>query len=312
MLEKCKIHKECLVAHLRLPPQLSLPWQAGGCFNDAIKTADVVDLMLAAKRAAGRREIYLKNLRQVLARFALVCPDLRAVTVTDIERWLASSKCANSRATNLNRVSTLFAFAVRRGIVAANPCALVERVSVDRKPPAILTVAQARALLKSCPTVCRPYLVLCLFAGIRPDEVMRLDWSDINLETATVKVDGKTRQRRIVPLEPAALAWLRGHPVQRGPVAPSHSTIRRWKRQARAILGGVWTADILRHSYASFALSKYGDAGKVATMMGNSSAVLLRHYHEPVTQAEAVAFWAAFPAPPSPAGLEADAVMGCS
>jgi hypothetical protein len=43
-----------------------------------------------------------------------------------------------------------------------------------------------------------------------------------------------------------------------------------------------------------------------------AATVLLRHYHEPVTQAEAVAFWAAFPAPPSPAGLEADAVIGCS
>lgn len=34
--------------------------------------------------------------------------------------------------------------------------------------------------------------------AVRPDEIIRLTWADINLKTKTVRVDGKTRRRRIV------------------------------------------------------------------------------------------------------------------
>jgi integrase len=272
--------------------QMGLPLGAGGGFVDALFTTAVVEQMLAAKRVAGRREVYVKNLRQVLTRFAAACPNLAATTAEQVEAWLASSKCPNSRQTNLNRVSTLFSFAVRRGYIISNPCERIERISIDRKPPVILTVPQSRDLLAACPTLLKPYLALGMFAGIRPDETMRMKWEDINFETATAKVDGKTRQRRIVPLEPIVVALLKDYPVKSGPVAPSNSTVRRWKRQAKALMGGQWKADVLRHTYASYALALYKDAGVVSTRMGNSSGILLAHYHEPVTEAACKLFWA--------------------
>jgi integrase len=118
-----------------------------------------------------------------------------------------------------------------------------------------------------------------MFAGVRPDEIMRLDWSQINLETATVSVNGKTRRRRLVPLPEIAVRLLGNVPAQCcGPVAPSHSTVRRWKRRAaQSILGGKWLADIFRHTAASYLLAKHEGAGKVALWLGNSSKILLTH-----------------------------------
>jgi hypothetical protein len=157
--------------------------------------------------------------------------------------------------------------------------------------------------------------VLGLYAGIRPDEIMRMSWADINLETQTARVDGKTRRRRIVPLQPVAVALLREHPTQEGPVAPSHSTIRRWKRGARALLGGHWPKDVLRHTAASYMLALHQDAPKVALCLGNSVQILLTHYHEPVTVKDSNLFWAAnghTKYDKSPLDTVALAVQGCS
>ena len=251
--------------------------------------------LLAAKQQANRRERYTKSLAAYLHQFARGREEtlLASLTVAEVESWLNKFPSAWTRKTWFTRLSTLFSFAVRRGYLEKNPCDRIERVTVDVTPPAILTPAQSQLLLKIVPNVCRPYLILGLFAGIRPEEIERLDWSAVNLETRTVRVDGKSRRRRIVPLEPRAVALLAACPLQRGPVCPSHSTLVRFKVRARAALGlARWPQDLLRHTFASYALALHGDAGKVATAMGNSSAILLRHYHEPVTQADCAFFWA--------------------
>jgi integrase len=156
-------------------------------------------------------------------------------------------------------------------------------------------VEQSRQLLAACPVVCRPWLILAMFAGIRPDgELMKLDWSKIDLETATVKIDfPKVRShRRIVPLEPLAVKLLKEHPLRSGAVAPSRSTLRRFKRRMRAVLGFErWPQDVLRHTAASYLLALHQDAAKVAGWLGNSVKVLLSNYHDPVTREASAAFW---------------------
>jgi len=264
-------------------------------FDESITIIDAIGKLLAAKKTANLRSNYVDSLKFYNTKFAKGREQtpLNQFTFKDVEAWLAQFENANARQTWLNRISTLFSFAVRRGWIAANPCDRIDRVRVDHNPPAILTPKQAGALLALVPTLSRPYLILTLFAGIRPEEVMRLDWSAINLETKTVRVEGKTRQRRIVPLEPNAAALLAGCPLRRGSVTPSLATLRRFKRRARAALGlAKFPQDLFRHTAASYLLALHGDAGKVATMLGNSSSVLLRHYHEPVSQADCALFWA--------------------
>jgi integrase len=256
--------------------------------------SQVIAEVIASKVTANRRECYVKSLRVYLNSFAKgrESKPLADVEVWEIELWLSKYAGAYTRQTWLNRISTLFSFAVRRGYIAANPCDRIERITVDMKPPVILSPEQAQRLLDITPPHCKPYLVLGLFAGIRPEEIMRLDWSCIDLETKTVKVDGKTRRRRIVPLEPKAVALLSACLGKAGRVSPSASTVRRFKRRVRAALGFTrWPQDLLRHTAASYLLALHGDAGKVAMRLGNSSSILLTHYHEPVKQADCERFW---------------------
>jgi integrase len=261
----------------------------------AAPVAGVVSQLLMAKRAANRRECYVHGLAGYFRRFISGRENkpIGEFTAAEIETWLAQFESHCSRQTWLSRISLLFAFAVRRQFLASNPCKQLERVTVDRRAPRVLSPAECEKLLAMTPGVLRPYVILGLFAGIRPVELLKLDWSTVDLEAKTVTINyAKTRQRRIVPLEAKAVALLSACPLRRGPVSPSNSTVRRFKRSAVAALGlPQWHYDLLRHTAASYLLALHGDAGKVSTMLGNSSSILLRHYHEPVRSDDCGRFW---------------------
>lgn len=293
MLPLCTVHQKCLLLAAAEQFRQTQPSLAG--FGDSIPLADAIARLIAAKRAANLRPVYLKSLAGYLARFAKgrEARAVASISAAEVEEFLAQFKNPNSRATWLNRVSTLFAFAVRRDFLPKNPCDRIERVTVDRRAPFVLSPAQAATLLKVAPTIVRPYVILGLFAGIRPAELLRLKWAEVNLSTQTVTVnEAKTRRRRIVALHPKAVALLAACPLQTGMISPHNTTVRKFKRKARLALGlAAWPSDLLRHTAASYLLALHGDAGKVATMLGNSSAVLLNHYHQPVKAEDCAAFW---------------------
>jgi integrase len=234
VLTACNRAGTCLIIRSvhQLKPQLSLTL-AGGFIG--LQTC--IDELIAAKRAANRRPRYVDSLEHYLRQFSTgqELKNLCDLTFLDLENWLAKYGNASTKITWVSRFSALFSFAVRRGYVTANPCDRLEKISVDRKPPFILPPAQSKRILAATPTVLIPYLVLGMFAGIRPEEIMRMKWSDVDLETKTARVDGKTRQRRIVPLPEIAVHAK--HPLHTGLVAPSASSVTRWKHRVRAMLG---------------------------------------------------------------------------
>jgi integrase len=291
----------CLFLHSHSPWPLPLPIQMNliiGGFEGVTTLQQVIQDLIIAKQNSNKRDYYVKSLKSYLRRFAETreSQSIAQIRVSDIEIWLQQFKDPSSRQTWLNRISTLFSFAVKRKYIEKNPCEQVERITVVRKPPVILNVYQSRQLLDWCSTAMRPYYVLATFAGIRPFEAERLDWSDVNLEAKTVRINGKVAKiqshRRIVPLEPIAIKLLSRHPVKTGPISPLTGTVKRWKVGARAILGyKEWPCDILRHSTASYWMATRKDADGIAADLGNSRKILMAHYHEPVTPDAAAVFW---------------------
>ena len=157
----------------------------------------------------------------------------------------------------------------------------------------MLTPTETQLLLNLAPTNIKPYLVLAVYAGIRPNEILKLNWNQIDLATCTVRInEAKTRQRRIVPLEPRPASLLEPFSKSEGLLAPSKGTVRKFQRIARDTLGWKsWPKDLLRHTAASYLLAKHSDAGKVSLMLGNSPKILLAHYYEPVNHADCAEFW---------------------
>ena len=267
---------------------------------------DAIDALVTAKELANRRPDYVVNLEVYLRAFARgrEALPLSAVTPDIVESWLALARRSSSRATRLGRLGTLFSFAVRRGWLAHSPTDRVDRVSIERQPPVMLTVAQCQTLLthaRERAADALPFLALALFAGVRPSELMRVAWSDVDLPAARLTIAAaasKIRRRRLVDLPPNCVAWLR-----LGGKLPLPAERWRYVRTGLAAhLGMKWTADVLRHTAASMLLARDQDAARVALQLGNSPAVLLTHYRALATREDARAFFAIAPADSPSAG----------
>lgn len=262
-----------------------------------VTLANAIVALISAKRAANLRPRYIESLRLYLAQFARGREDapIDGIDVGDVEAWLVGHHtAASTRAGNVGRLSALFAFAERRSWIARNPCRQLEKVRFEPKPPQILKVADAERLLRWAQFQ-RPmsiaYLALSLFAGVRPEEVERLNWKSVGSDKVVIDAAAsKVRRRRIVELHPVAAEWLS---VARHATLPfNRMARRRFLRAARAHLGfTAWPQDLLRHSAASYMVALHRDAGKVAYWLGNSPTILMRHYCELVTPEEAERFW---------------------
>jgi integrase len=261
-----------------------------------------IETLIAAKSAANMRPRYLTGLRSYLKAFARGREELplQAVSVETVEAWFTErQEKPVTMASNIGRLSSLFAFSERRRWIPRNPCVYLERPRVDRAAPRILTVEQAGALLASVRRD-RPrqlaFFTLALYVGIRPGEIERLDWSCVDLVAGRVRIDAaaaKTRRRRIIPLHPKAHALLQESSANRAMLPVCKMTQRRYLDYARAVLGfTAWPQDCMRHTAASFLLELHRDAGHVALMLGNSPSVLMSNYWNLVTPEDAAKFWA--------------------
>lgn len=272
--------------------------------DTSITLRKAIEEVLIAKQNAGLRKHTIETMRSVLNNFAKGREDmpLRQVNVRTVEDWILGLKVKPwTKLSNIGRLSSLFSYHVRRENISSNPCRKLERIKVDFHAPVVLSPDQAEQLIKRTPMKLRAYVTLGLFAGVRPEETQKITWEDICFETKTVRVNlTKTRRRRIVPLEPRAVSLLQSCTRKQGKIAPSASTIGRFKSEAAKAIGfDQWPQDLLRHTAASYLLALIDDAGKVAARLGNSSSVLLTHYHQPVTKSDCEKFWTVTP-PPRP------------
>lgn len=136
-----------------------------------------------------------------------------------------------------------------------------------------------------------PEIVLGLFGGLRPSEITRLNWSDIELHLARVTIR-KSKNRagqRQVQLPPAAVAWLKECPKQKGPVHHPRNARRRFDRLKEKAGINEWSEDILRHTAASVFYRLNNDAGKARAHLGQSSTgVLFQNYLALMSEEEAL------------------------
>lgn len=273
-----------------------------------VKIEEAIQQCADFKEVSGKRPRYVSQLRINLRRFAAALPGriTNEIRREEIETFLFKNDWKQStRRALLIDIKTLFNFAKRRNWVAIHPCAGIERIKVDDRPPAILTPEDAKALLVRCVKIepsLVPFLAVQLFAGLRPSEARRLSSDDIRGGHIHVSASkSKTRQRRLVPINETLSALLGSNPQ-----LPVKNLERKWRRvrfqfdetgpRKKKVWRPAfrWSPDILRHSFCSYALPIMG-AAKVAEFAGHSEAVLFRHYRELVTKEDAERFWQTLP-----------------
>jgi integrase len=190
----------------------------------------------------------------------------------------------------------------------------VPRAILDDAAPGVLTVKEAANLMRITKTedpAMLAYVCIGLFAGLRRSELCALEWSEIDLQARTIEVKGvkaKTRQRRIVSVSDALIAWLQFVPKTARPVPSRHEDVcgerlknlysekRDEKDEILREAIVTWPHNALRHSFGSYHYAKYRDENRTAAEMGNSPAVVFRHYRALVRPDAANAFWTLSPA----------------
>ncbi len=228
-----------------------------------------------------------------------------------LEEWLrgigGSSVTFNSYRTLLH---SLFAFGVRRKCCSENPVKHVEREKVKRGKVGILTVGQLRSLLEKSSDDVRVTVAIGAFAGLRPEEIARLTWEEVDLANRRIEVNeqkSKTGSHRFVEVLPCLDAWIR--PLMASGSIQGDNFRRRYeeaRRKAGFALRGnremrsdeqdkglePWPHDALRHSFASYHLAEFEQLDRLALQLGHESTrVTMRHYRERVCAQDAHAYF---------------------
>jgi integrase len=167
-----------------------------------------------------------------------------------------------------------------------NPLADVPAAKEIRKPVEIFTVEEMTRLLQHAKPTLVPFLCLVAFGGLRHEEAARLDWSDYTNGHIRVRAEiAKCREPRLIPVQPNLAAWLGPFRKPSGPVQPFVNVTNELVDLAKTS-GVAWKHNALRHSFASYRLAVIQNPDKVAYEMGNSRAMVFKHYRALVTEDE--------------------------
>jgi integrase len=259
--------------------------------------ADAVDAMIAAKTAKGVSAVYRADLIYRLGAFreAFHC-DVNALTPDDVQAFFAkrlAGLSARSHNNFLRTIRTFLRFAQNHGWLSkeADLLARVEKRSEKPTPVEIFTPAQLTTLLKHASSEFASCLALAAFAGLRAEEILRLDWSDIERRPRFIEVaahKAKTATRRIVPLSDNLARWLTIAPRNAARLWPhSKDCFFHAMRDVAADAKIKWKQNALRHSFISYRLAEIQDVNRVALEAGNSPQMIFRHYRELATPQQA-------------------------
>ncbi|MBI5975335.1 site-specific tyrosine recombinase XerD [Staphylococcus canis] len=216
-----------------------------------------------------------------------------------IQLWFGvlhdEGRSSKSIARFTSTVRSFHQFALREKYAKHDPTVLIETPKYDRKLPDILTIDEINQLLET-PQLervigyrDRTMLELLYATGMRVSELINIEVEDINLMMGFVKVFGKGKKERIVPLGETVIAFL-DHYIQN--VRPqllkntvTHTLLLNthgkpltrqgvWKliKQLglKAGIHKTLTPHTLRHSFATHLLENGADLRAVQEMLGHS------------------------------------------
>ena len=219
--------------------------------------------------------------------------DIKEIDYFILRKFLASLSSRISKRSMARKISTLksfFKFLMREGIIKSNPAASLIYPRQEKKLPTFLTEEEIVRLLESIKgedfislrdKAILEFLYSC---GARVSEVINLKKEDIDLIGGTVKVKGKGRKERILPLGEPAIRAIKKYLDKRKDNSSflfvNYKGERLSDRGVRLILGKYIkklafkfrvSPHTLRHSFATHLLNRGADLRSVQELLGHSS-----------------------------------------
>ena len=302
--------------------------------SKSIPFCDAVSRLLEVKQdVQKRRESTLAQIRYITGRIGKCCPDfavtlLSQLTTEDCRQMISQTFKPDKQKNDARKIlSSIFNFGIKRKWCRDNPAQALDIISIQEheihplipeeiqalfmacRPPSPEEKAQPKTRKKTVEgarldlTCCLAPLAIMTFAGIRPQEVTRLTWNDIFLDTPSkvIKVRSmvsKTGGTRQVSICAALESWLRIAPRQEdNSICPPQWPVRWAGLRYRAgwdANGKRWPNDALRHTFASYHVLTHRDIPRLQLEMGHSSSTQIMHRYmnlSGVDQEMAECFW---------------------
>jgi len=227
-----------------------------------------------------------------------------------IRKYLSFLHRKNKKSSIARKISTLrsfFKYLVKEQVVPFNPAKGVSTPKVEKTLPTTLTVDEAFRLMESPNRVSakplegskerglrdRAILELLYSSGLRVGELVGLNSNQLDLDLGIVRVMGKGRKERIVPVGVKAIEATKSYLQKRGTVEgdgpifvnslggrlTARSVGRLIKKYTRH--SGIFrkvSPHSLRHTFATHLLDAGADIREIQEMLGHSSLSTTQRY----------------------------------
>jgi len=244
---------------------------------------------------------YRKDLEEFTAHAQKDAADIEMIDVRGfVAQQIKNGLTKTTAGRRLSTVRSFLKFLTREGYLKANPAKLVTTPKAEKHLPKFLSVDDVFSLIEKPDAVGfihvrdRAILELLYSSGLRVSEVAGLNVEDVNTREGLVKVRGKGKKERIVPMGSKAVEAIRGYMTEKILLKKKSKTLFLNKRgtelsergirrivvkYARLIgVSGQIGPHTLRHTFASHLLQAGADLRVIQELLGHASLSTTQKY----------------------------------
>ena len=160
-------------------------------------------------------EAYSEDLNKLLAYFQVVGKKPEDATLDDLQEMIAGLHeigiSPRSQARIVSGIKSFYRFLSLENYISKDPTELLESPKIGLKLPEFLTITEINQIIESIDRSLpegqrnRAILETLYSCGLRVSELINLRFSDLYLDEGFIKVEGKGRKQRLVPISPVAI-----------------------------------------------------------------------------------------------------------
>jgi integrase len=280
------------------------------------KTARVGECLADYLQRFEKSKIHFATVKCALTKFVTPFGDERRMS--ELDRSAAESFLSlydNPKSFNLNRgyVLAFLNWARKNGKYTQsqyNACLCIERKREPYRQPCFFHADVVEKIMRWCESqpdadMLVPKFAIGFFAGVRSDEISRMDWKDVHFSEKEIRIEtpkGVTgTPPRIVGMSDNLCMWLKSYSKPSGKVCYSETAITERKKLLKEKTGVDFDSkdmrNVARHTFATMHAAYHRNFELTASEMGHgaSTSMLMKHYKSITSKSDATAFWSIMP-----------------
>ena len=222
-----------------------------------------------------------------------------------IRSWIVELSLKKLSPKSINRkIATLksfFKFLIKREVIEINPSTNITSLKTDQKIPNFLKEKDVNFLfdnliLEKNFNGERDMMILELLygTGIRISELINLKTRNINLPKKELKIMGKRKKERIIPLHQQIISQIKKYLDKKNEIKSTHEFLlctnkgkklypmliyRIVKKHLSSLINSKkYNPHLLRHTFATHILNKGGDLNSIKDLLGHESLAATQIY----------------------------------